>query len=74
MSDKPLLPLVLTSPLMSRDAFAAMHNLRPEVIRGLIQTNQIPSKKVGRYRFVNMAALTAECLKDAGVNTSYTEE
>lgn len=68
MSQSPLFPLVLDSPVMSQEKFAEKLQLTKGVVRGLVQTNQLPTKKVGRYRFINIAALTAECLADAGIN------
>lgn len=74
MSKSTLIKLVIASPVMSQEEFAKTLNVSPDTIRGLVQTKQVPSKKMGRYRLINIAALTTECLKDAGLDTSFTEE
>lgn len=74
MQSSTTVQLKLDSPLMCKKEFAQKLQLSEETVRGLIQTKQLPTKKVGRYRLINMAALTAECLSDAGINTSFIEE
>lgn len=74
MSSNQLVPLVIASPVMSQRDFAETMKVTPETVRGLVQTKQIPSKKIGRYRLINIAALTAECLQEAGLKTTFTEE
>ncbi len=64
MSQSKVFQLVLNSPVMSQEEFAEMLNLTPGKVRGFIQTKQVPTKKIGRYRFINIAALTAECLEN----------
>jgi hypothetical protein len=74
MSHTQPFPLVLDSPVMSQEKFAEKLQLTKGVVRGLVQTNQLPTKKIGRYRFINIAALTAECLTDLGINPTLTEK
>jgi hypothetical protein len=74
MTNSSQFPLVLDSPVMSQEKFAEKLQLTPGVVRGLVQTKQLPTKKIGRYRFINIAALTAECLTDLGINPTVTEE
>lgn len=65
MSDKPVVPVAIDVPVMSQEVFADKVGLSPDTIRGLVERNHLTTKKVGRYRFINIAGLTSECLQEA---------
>jgi len=62
--------LSIDSPVLTQEQFAKRVGLEPDVIRGMIERNQLPSKKYGKRRLVNVAAITADCLREAGITIS----
>lgn len=64
---------MIDSPVVTTEKFAAITGLAPEVIRGMVERNQLPSRKYGKRRLVNVAAITAQCLKDAGIEINNDE-
>ena len=42
------------SPLCSLDVFSQMIDVSPDVVRGWVETNTIPTVKVGRCRVINL--------------------
>jgi len=52
-----------TNPLlMEKNKFAELVGLSPDVIRGWIDKDLLPTYKVGRYRLINLALLQQELL------------
>ena len=49
--------LSVLPPLLSREHFAAFIGTSLDTVRGWLQTNTIPSVKIGRQRFINIALL-----------------
>lgn len=54
----------IDSPVVTAEKFAESVGLAPEVIRGMVERKQIPSRKFGKRRLVNVAAITADCLSE----------
>lgn len=70
MLDKPAAPVAIDVPVMSQEVFADKVGLSHDTIRGMVEKNHLPTKKVGRYRFINIASLTSDCLQDAALKNS----
>lgn len=60
----------IDTPVLTQEQFAVRVGLPVDVIRGMIERQQLPSKKYGKRRLVNIAAITAECLKEIGIELS----
>lgn len=58
--------LAIAIPVMSKERFAEACGLEVGVIRGMLDRGYLPTVKIGRHRMVNVAALQAQCLVDAG--------
>lgn len=65
--------VAINVPVMTQESFAEKTGVSKDTIRGLVGTKQLPTKKIGRHRFINIAALTSECLRDAGITISPEE-
>lgn len=52
-------------PIMEWEKFSQVVGLSTDVVRGLIDRRQLPSIRLGRRRFVNLARLTQICLNEA---------
>jgi len=61
-----LVPFV---PVMTRERFAELSGLGPDVVRGMMDRGHLPTLKVGRHRLVNVSALSVSCLDDAAGET-----
>lgn len=64
MEDQATGKAALYIPLVTRERFAELSGLDEGVVRGLIEKGHLPSKKVGRYRMINLAHLNRECLEE----------
>ncbi|MCW8965141.1 MAG: DNA-binding protein [Candidatus Pacearchaeota archaeon] len=54
-----------TNPLlMEKNKFAELVGLSPDVIRGWIDKDLLPTYKIGRHRLINLALLQQELLGD----------
>ena len=47
-------------PLLTREQFSSLLGTTPDTVRGWIQTDTIPTVKIGRQRLVNLALITEE--------------
>ena len=65
MESQQLLTSVVVPPVpvMAADRFAELVGVSSEVVRGWIDKGYLPTKKIGRYRLVNLAALQREALQ-----------
>ncbi|MCS2609653.1 DNA-binding protein [Halomonas dongshanensis] len=59
-STTPLIPV--TVPTMTIERFSELSGLDEGVIQGHIRRGYLPTVKMGRYRMINVALLTARCL------------
>ncbi|WP_435101084.1 hypothetical protein [Arhodomonas sp. AD133] len=50
-------------PLVTKERFAEITGLSFDQVRGMINRRQLPTRKVGRHRLVNLARVTRECLE-----------
>lgn len=53
---------------MTPELFAQVTGLDVGVVRGMVDRKQLPTTKPGKRRMINVAAITAKCLQDAGIN------
>ncbi|AZZ94706.1 DNA-binding protein [Hahella sp. KA22] len=58
--------LTITSPVMTKKAFAECSGLREDQVRGQIERGYIPVKYIGRLVLVNVALLMLECMEEDG--------
>lgn len=66
---------VLDTPIMTIEKFADKTGVTPASVRSMVNLQQIPTKKMGKRRYINIAALTTNCLQDAEQNsTTDTDE
>jgi Helix-turn-helix domain len=79
MSKPTLIPsamfdsIAIQVPVMTQERFAEKAGVSKATIRGMVETKQLPSKKIGKRRFINIAALTSDCLKEAGLTLTPEE-
>ncbi len=66
--------IVLDTPVMTIDKFAEKAGVTPASVRSMVVELQIPTKKMGKRRFINIAKLTHDCLNEPDQNTSREEE
>jgi len=62
---QPLLSSELTAhsiPLIHPDDLARSLNVSRGVVGGWVDSNYLPTIKVGRYNYINLALLNADCL------------
>lgn len=57
--------LLIDTPVMTQELFAEKTGVSKDTIRGMIATNALPTRKLGKRRFINVAKLTSDCLQDA---------
>lgn len=57
--------LPFSVPIMTKERFAELAGLEVGVVRGMLDRGYLPAMKIGRHRFVNVAALQARCLAEA---------
>jgi hypothetical protein len=50
-------------PVIYWRRFAGLVGLDEEVIRGMCEKGHLPTVRFGKYRFVNVALLTSQCLQ-----------
>ena len=50
-------------PVRERERFAALVGIELGVVNGWIDRGYVPTVKIGRYRLINLAALTREALE-----------
>jgi len=65
MSDKTVVPVSIDVPVMTQEVFADKIGLSHDTVRGMVERDHLPSIKKGRYRLINIAGLTSDCLQDA---------
>lgn len=53
------------APVVTQQKFSEQTGLRTEQVKGQVQVGNLPSKKIGKLRMVNVALLNANCLEDA---------
>ena len=63
-SGTPALALLMAVPVMTKERFAELVGVEVGVIRGMLDRGYLPTKKIGRHRFVNVAALQVDCLEN----------
>ncbi|HEX7030366.1 MAG TPA: hypothetical protein VF254_07200 [Gammaproteobacteria bacterium] len=63
-SGTPALALFPSIPVMTKERFAELVGVEVGVVRGMLDRRHLPSVKIGRHRFVNVAALAARCLAE----------
>ncbi len=63
------LPVAIDVPIMDQEAFSQKIGISQDTVRGMVETNRLPSIKIGKRRFVNIAELTNRCLNDVKKNT-----
>lgn len=59
--ETPAFPISTHVPLMTRERFASLTGLDDGVLRGMINKGYLPTLKVGRYRLINLIALSRQC-------------
>ena len=63
-SGTPALALLIAVPVMTKERFAELVGVEVGVVRGMLDRGYLPTIKIGRHRFVNVAALQARCLME----------
>lgn len=58
------LALLFSVPIMTKERFAELAGVEVGVVRGMLDRGYLPAIKIGRHRFVNVAALQARCLAE----------
>jgi hypothetical protein len=66
--------IVVDTPVMTIDKFAEKAGITPASVRSMVNLKQIPTKKMGKRRYINIAALTTTCLQEAEQSDSSNEE
>ena len=61
-SGTPALALLLAVPVMTKERFARLVGVEVGVVRGMLDRGYLPAIKLGRHRFVNVAAMQKRCL------------
>lgn len=57
-------PIIVYSPLVTRERFSELSGLGEETIRGMVDKGHLPTVKVGKHRMINLALLNESCLKE----------
>jgi hypothetical protein len=52
-------------PIMDQELFSQKIGISKDTVRGMVATQQLPTVKIGRRRFVNLAELNRRCLKES---------
>lgn len=55
--------LALDVPVMSQEKFAEKVGVTADTIRGMVDTKALDTVKIGKRRWINLAALTQKCLE-----------
>mgnify|MGYP002713111090 CR=1 FL=1 len=58
----PKIAASITPPVMTTEKFADLTGVTHQTVVGLIKKGHLPSIKIGRRRWVNVAAFTRELL------------
>lgn len=56
-----IIPVMVVSPVVTKDRFAELSGLAEGVIQGMIEKGHLPSVKIGRHRLINLVDLTQSC-------------
>jgi hypothetical protein len=62
------LPVAIDVPIMDQEAFSQKIGISQDTVRGMVESKKLPSIKIGKRRFVNIAELTNRCLNDAATS------
>lgn len=65
MQETTSLPVAIDVPIMDQEAFSKKIGISQDTVRGMVETEKLPSIKIGKRRFVNIAELTSRCLKES---------
>ena len=57
-------PVAIDVPIMDQDTFSQKIGISRDTVRGMVYTNKLPSIKIGKRCFINIAELTNRCLKE----------
>ena len=49
-------------PLISAEKFAELCGMEASIVKSWCYKRTLPSKKIGKYRMINVSALQAQCL------------
>ncbi|WP_435103628.1 hypothetical protein [Arhodomonas sp. AD133] len=49
-------------PLVTKERFAELTGLSFDQVRGMVARQQLPTRKIGRHRLINLALVTSDCL------------
>jgi hypothetical protein len=66
--------VVLDSPIVTKEKFAEKLGITLAAVDSMVNLRQIPTKKYGKRRFVNLAAITNDCLNGTAENFTSDEE
>lgn len=66
--------ILITTPVMTIELFAERAGVSPASARSMVHSNFLPTIKKGKRRFINMVALTNECLQQAEANPISTTD
>lgn len=66
--------IVLDTPIMTIEKFADKTGVTPASVRSMVNLQQIPTKKMGKRRYINIAALTTKCLQEEEQNSTTGHE
>lgn len=59
--ETPEIPISSSIPFMTQERFSALSGLDGGVLRGMISKGYLPTIKIGRYRLINLVALSRQC-------------
>jgi len=62
--------IVITTPVMTREKFAEVSGMREPAVRGQMERDHIPTKKIGKLAMVNLVKLTQMCMEDGNAQAS----
>ncbi len=49
------------TPVLTYERFAVLSGLSPDSVRGMADRGQLPTRKIGKRRMVNLVLLLQEC-------------
>ena len=52
-------------PLCTVENFARSAGLTTDAVRGQIRLGHLPTIKIGRYRYINLAEISRRCIEEA---------
>lgn len=50
----------LNTPIVTQKKFAEVTGLSTGAVRGMVERGQLPTLKIGKYRFINITAIEGE--------------